>query len=159
MKSDENIQRLWESYLSKLPENHIHRFLALPKAWSFGNSEEMTNNLGNLVVRGIKSATCSRYLGDNILNDEGLSIILNGKQNPLCLIETYEITIRRYCDIDEEWAKFEGEGDLSLDYWRNTHWKFFSQEAEILGYELDETMLLSCERFRVLYFDLSRFLF
>lgn len=116
MKSEENIQQFWKSYLLKLPENHAHRFLALPQAWSFGNSRDMANQLSNLVVRGIKSATCSRYLGDNILNDAGLNIILNGKQHPSCLIEVYEIKIRRYCDIDEEWAVSEGEGDLSLDY-------------------------------------------
>lgn len=151
MKSDENIQQFWENYLSRLPENHVHRFLAVPNAWSFGNSTQMANKLGSLVVRGIKTATCSRYLSDNILDDAGLSIILNGKQNPLCLIEVYEITVRRYCDIDEEWAASEGEGDLSLDDWRNTHHQFFSQEAKIVGYELSEAMLLSCERFRVLY--------
>jgi uncharacterized protein YhfF len=150
MKSDTNIQQFWKGYLSKLPKNHVHRFL-VPKTCSLGNSAEMANKLGTLVVRGIKSATCSRYLGDNILNDAGLSIILDGKQNPLCLIEIYEITVRRYCEIDEEWAASEGEGDRSLDYWRNAHWKFFSQEAEIVGYELSEAMLLSCERFRVLY--------
>ena len=150
MKSDKSIQQFWESYLSKLPRNHVHRFL-VPETDRFGNSAEMADKLGNLVVRGIKSATCSRYLGDNILNDAGLSIILNSKQNPLCLIEIYEITVRRYCDIDEEWVASEGEGDGSLDYWRNAHWKFFSQEAENLGYELSEAMLLSCERFRVLY--------
>ena len=150
MKSNTNIQQFWKGYLSKLPKNHVHRFLALPKTCSLGNSAEMANKLGNLVFRGIKSATCSRYLGENILNDAGLSIILDGKQNPLCLIEIYEITVRRYCEINEEWAAFEGEGDQSLAYWRNAHWKFFSQEAKIVGYELNKTMLLSCERFRVL---------
>ena len=79
MKSYKRIQQFWKSYLSSLPKNHVHRFLALPQTCSFGNSTEMADKLGNLVVRGIKSATCSRYLGDNILNDAGLSIILDGK--------------------------------------------------------------------------------
>jgi uncharacterized protein YhfF len=47
--------------------------------------------------------------------------------------------------------KDEGEGDLSLEYWRKAHWRFFTREAITEGYEVSDDMLLSCERFRVLY--------
>lgn len=111
----------------------------------------MADKLGRLVLQGIKTATCSRYLGGNVLNDAGLSILVDGAERPLCLIETYEITVRRYGDVDADFAAAEGEGDLSLDRWRHAHWSFFSREGASEGYDVSEDMLLSCERFRVLY--------
>ncbi len=37
--------------------------------------------------------------------------------------------------MTEEFAASEGEGDKSLEWWRNAHWKFFSRECEDLGIE------------------------
>ncbi|MGK7935657.1 MAG: ASCH domain-containing protein [Xenococcaceae cyanobacterium] len=151
MPDKQKIWLFWQAYLATLPEHHPHRFNPLPDAWSFGNNVQIADKLGDLVAKGIKTATCSRYLGENILDNAGLSIILNGDENPLCIIETYQITVRRYRDIDEEFAIAEGEGDLSLDYWRKVHWNFFAHEAEKEDYKVSEDMLLSCEQFRVIY--------
>lgn len=134
-----------------LPEHHLHRSHPVPDAWSFGDSSRMADALGRLVLEGTKTATCSRYAGENVLADAGLSILLAGNGEPLCLVETYEITVRRYGDVDAEFAAAEGEGDLSLVYWRDAHWRFFSREGAAESYDVNEDMLLSCERFRVLY--------
>lgn len=146
---EQKIKLFWQAYLAKLPQYHAHRFKPLPDAWGFGDCPQMADELGKLVLNGIKTATCTRYNGENILKDAGLSIILDSSENPLCIIETYEITVRRYCDIGEEFAAAEGEGDFSLAYWRKAHWQFFSNEANI-GLEVSEDMLLICERFRVI---------
>ncbi|MEL6440873.1 MAG: ASCH domain-containing protein [Cyanobacteria bacterium J06621_8] len=151
MSHQKSVEKFWQDYLDQLPSNHIHRFMDLPNAWSFGSGKEMANRLGKLVVKGLKTATCSYYLGTNLLEEAGVSIILNGSGESLCVIDTYEITLRQFQEIDEEWAKAEGEGDLSLEYWQNEHWKFFKREAEIEGYTLSKDMLLCCERFRLLY--------
>lgn len=45
----------------------------------------------------------------------------------------------------------EGEGDKSLKWWREAHWKFFSRECEELSIEPNEEMLLVLERFKVVY--------
>ena len=111
----------------------------------------MADELGKLVVDGVKTATCGRYLGENLLDYSGLWIVLDGNGQPLCLSETYEITVRRFCDVDAQFAFDEGEGDRSLDYWREVHRDFFTREAEQDGVPFHEEMLLECERFRVLY--------
>jgi len=149
--SNETVAEFWGAYLTTLPEHHPHRFHPLPAAWSFGEGEEMADKLADLVLRGIKTATRSRYLSGNILDDAGLSILLDGAGRPLCLVETYEITVRRFREVDADFAAAEGENDLSLGGWRQAHWTFFSREAVKEGYEVGEDMLLSCERFRVLY--------
>ncbi len=149
--TDKQVTEFWEAYLTTLPEHHPHKFHPLPDAWSFGDSSKMADALGKLVLNGIKTATCSRYVGENILDDAGLSILSAGDGAPLCLIETYEITVRRYGDVDAEFAAAEGEGDLSLEGWREAHWRFFPREGKVEGYDVNVDMLLSCERFRVLY--------
>jgi uncharacterized protein YhfF len=39
----------------------------------------------------------------------------------LCIVETTEVTLRMYNEVDAEFAREEGEGDLSLEYWREAH--------------------------------------
>ncbi|MDB5440728.1 MAG: hypothetical protein JWM33_3155, partial [Caulobacteraceae bacterium] len=60
------------------------------------------------------------------------------------IVETLSLARRRFCDIDEAWAREEGEGDLSLESWRRVHRAFFEREG---GFA--EDMDLWCERFRV----------
>ena len=145
------IQNCWQAYLNTLPPSHEHRFASLPESWSFGNTASLANDLVDLVLNGIKTATCSRYAGENILVDAGLSILLNGENEPKCLIETYEITITPFSQVDATFARDEGEGDLSLEYWQRMHWDFFSAEAKLENYSVSKDMLLSCERFKVLF--------
>ncbi len=111
----------------------------------------MADDLANLVLQGVKTATCCRYLGENLVEEAGPSIIVNGKGHPVCVIETTEITVRRYRDVDAQFALDEGEGGRSLNDWRNAHWSFFTREGAQNGYEVSEDMLLQCERFRVVY--------
>ena len=145
------VEEAWQQYTATLNSEHPHKFLPTPEAWNFGFGGEMADRLGALVMSGTKTATCSRYQDDNLVEEAGLSIILDGSNEPLCLIDTFEITIRKYSDIDAEWAAAEGEGDLSLKYWQDAHWEFFTKEAELDSYEVSEDMLLVCERFRIVY--------
>ena len=41
-----------------------------------------------------------------------------GAAQPRCVIETTEVTYRRFDDVDAAFAYEEGEGDRSLAYWR-----------------------------------------
>ena len=50
--------------------------------------------------------------------------MLDGSGKPLCIVETTEVTIRHYNEVDADFAQAEGEGDFSLDYWREAHQKF-----------------------------------
>jgi len=74
---------------------------------------------------------------------------LDGRGDPLCIIETTRIYIEPYNLVDEEQAYAEGEGDRSLAYWREAHWDYFSRRCEAIGREPSEHMPIVCERFRV----------
>jgi uncharacterized protein YhfF len=150
------LESFWQAYLSTLPQDHPRRYQPMPAAWGFGNSPEMADELGELVQEGTKTATCSLlwehdFDGEPLPEVGQLSIILDGDEHPLCLIETIEIEIRPYNEVDERFAYDEGEGDRSLDYWRQEHWDFFSRVCTQIGRKPVENMPLVCERFRLVY--------
>ncbi len=56
-----------------------------------------------------------------------------------------------FSEVDAEFAAAEGEGDRSLDYWREGHWYYFTIELEAFGRQPELDMPLVCERFEVVY--------
>ena len=64
-----------------------------------------------------------------LFEKEDLSIVKNLTDSKGC-IETQKITIKNFLEITEEEAKLEGEGDLSLEYWRKAHKEFFQKEGK-----------------------------
>jgi uncharacterized protein YhfF len=69
----------------------------------------------------------------------------------MAVIETTQVQIVPYKLVEAEFAKDEGEGDLSLAWWRQVHWPYFSAECRRLGREPTEDMPIVCQRFRILY--------
>jgi len=155
---DPRVQEFWQGYLKTLPEGD-RASQKFPQAWAFGIGAEMADDLGGLVVQGIKTATCSLFweyeAGLEVLPETGgLSIILDGRGGPLCLIETTSVEIKPFNTVDAQFAYDEGEGDRSLDYWRQAHWRFFGRTCAEIGRELAEDMPVVCERFKVLFIKL-----
>ena len=128
------------------------------EAEPFGDSPELANQLGRLIVEGVKTATCSALWeweaeGQPIPQVGERLIVLDGRDVPLCIIETTEVTIRPFSDVDETLAHDEGEGDRTLDSWRLLHWDYFSRVLPRIGREPSEDMPLVCERFQMIYKD------
>ncbi|MBZ0297874.1 MAG: ASCH domain-containing protein [Anaerolineae bacterium] len=150
-----NTDAFWASYLATLPEDHPHQ-QATYSAWQFGDNPELANELSQLVLAGIKTGTASLMweydTGDEPLPQPGdLSIILDGANQPLCIIETTSIDIRPFNEVTAEHAYSEGEGDRSLQDWRDGHWRYFGRVCEHIGRTATETMPVVCERFRVIF--------
>ena len=122
-----------------VPEQH--RSL---RSFAFGDSPALADELVELVLRGLKTATCSTEDAPDISKPGERWIVLDGKGDPKCVIETTEICLRRYSEIDGKFAFDEGEGDRSLGYWREAHRAYFTR----LG-AFSEDMMLMCERFRL----------
>jgi uncharacterized protein YhfF len=77
--------------------------------------------------------------------------VLDGNDLPLCIIETTEVNIVPFKEVDAVFAREEGEGDLSLEYWREAHSGYFSRVLPKIGREPSPDMPLVCERFRLVY--------
>jgi len=158
MATTPKVQTFWQNFLNGLPADA--RLKSMPDAWGFGDSAEMADSLGCLVQAGTKTATCSlRWVYDQELEPMpkvgDLNIILDGNELPLCIIEITEITHKPYNEVDAQFAHDEGEGDRSLNYWREAHWNFFTRQCADLNREVSEDMPLVCERFRVVYKNLQ----
>ena len=146
---------LWRAYLLTLPDDSPARDQEY-EAWSFGDGPEMADELGGLVLAGQKTATCSALWeleveGEQIAQPGEKAVILDGKDEPLCIIETTEVTVRRFDEVDGRFAHEEGEGDRSLEYWRGAHRRFFGRTLPEIGHRFSEDMPLVCERFCVIY--------
>ena len=118
-------------------------------SWAFGDSPELANELAELVSKGIKTASCGSLA--SLQSEEqppsigGYNIILDGQGNPVCVIRLIAQRLVRFCDITEELAWKEGEGDRSLRYWRQVHQEFFQREGSF-----SETMELVAEEFELI---------
>ena len=151
----DRVESYWRSYLESLPaDSPVRDEQYVAEGW--GDSPEMADELGALIADGTKTATCSALweyeAEDEPLPQVGLkSIVLDGKGDPLCIVETTEVEVRPYEEVDAGFAYEEGEGDRSLEYWREAHWCFFSRTLPNIGKEPTTDMPLVCERFRVVY--------
>lgn len=149
------IESYWQEFLATLsPDSPYHAEAYVAEAW--GDSPEMADELGELIVNGTKTATCSALWeweadGDLPHGTGTVTIVLDGRGDPIGIIETSEVTIRKYNEVDAEFAREEGEGDLSLEYWREVHRFFFSRALNKIGLEFSEKMPLVCERFQLIY--------
>jgi uncharacterized protein YhfF len=119
-------------------------------SWSFGDTPQLADELLALVLEGKKTATCGalrHYEADGVaLPRVGeKSVVLDGSGVPACIVEVTEVVIRRFQDVDAGFARDEGEGDRSLDYWRRTHEAYFRKYVAF-----SEEMELVCERFRLI---------
>ena len=151
----DRIEAYWRSYLQALPADSPERD-GRYEAEAWGDSPELADELGALIADGTKTATCSalwEYEADGSpLPEVGARVVvLGGEGEPLCIVETTEVEVRPYDEIDAGFAREEGEGDRSLEYWREAHWRFFSRTLPRIDKGPAPDMPLVCERFRVIY--------
>jgi uncharacterized protein YhfF len=114
------------------------------RSFAFGDSPELADELLGLVLKGVKTATCSTEDEPNISTPGERWIVLDSRGNPRCVIESTEVTYRRYSEVDATFAHDEGEGDRSLAHWRSAHRRYFERQGKF-----SEDMMLMCERFRL----------
>ena len=147
--------KYWHQFLASLPVDSPYRDRVFT-AEGWGSDPGMADELGILIRDGIKTATCSaqwewEFDGEQWPDPGHLTIVLNGRDEPLCIIEVTEITIQAFNQVDAQFAYEEGEGDRSLAYWRTVHQRFFEHAMKKIGRTFSVDIPLICERFRVIY--------
>ena len=153
--TEETVKNYWEQFLASQPPDSPYRTKTyVAEGW--GDSPEMADELGALIAQGVKTGTCSALWeweaeGNPIPEAGYITIALDGHGEPICIVETIEISIRKYNEVDADFAREEGEGDLSLNYWREAHKNFFSRVLPKIGRQFSEEMPLVCERFHLIH--------
>lgn len=141
-------QQMWEEYLSLAKIKDCGY-----EAWAFGTAPD---ELASLVKDGIKTATSSAYdlyakSGEPLPEIGAYSVILSSDGSAVCIIRTVCVEVVRFCEVGEEFAEKEGEGDKSLGYWRRVHEEFFTRELKECGLNFSPDMKVVCERFELVF--------
>ena len=144
MKSDQ----MWQAY--KILNQSIGDKI---DAWAFGVEADY---LAELVLMGQKTATSSAFdlyaVGNEPLPKENeLSVILDSKENAICIIETMKVEVIPFKEVSENHAYKEGEGDRTLAYWQKLHENLFSKWLHEVGLHFSQDSLVVLEEFRVVY--------
>lgn len=147
------IQDFWSAFVAQAGGVDEGRFY---EAFAFGDSQELADSLAELVMRGVKRATAGSLWAFEVENKPlpkpgDLSVVTDWRANPLCIIETLSVDIVPFEAVTAEFAATEGEGDGSLESWRQGHARYFTRECARIGRSFTETMPVACERFRVVY--------
>ncbi|MBQ8638956.1 MAG: ASCH domain-containing protein [Lachnospiraceae bacterium] len=141
-------KELWNDFITKNKMEDCEY-----EAWAFGAEPDL---LARLAASGEKTATASAYPLYEIENEPlpkagEYSVILDSKGEAVCVVQTKRVSIVSFQEVPAEHAYKEGEGDKSLDYWRNVHEEFFTACLEEAGLQFTADMKVVCEEFEVVY--------
>lgn len=147
-------QAYWESYLRSIPEQDrpIHPRVIAGHA---GNAQ-ITDELLQLYFEGKKWAGSSlvedfESAGDPLPAVGDYWIVLDSQSQPRCILRTDRVVISKFKDLPEEIAIAEGEGDLSVEYWKRVHGQMYLPHLEKWGVkDLNEARVIT-EFFTLVY--------
>lgn len=101
-------------------------------AISIGGTPEAANEGAVSVLNGIKTATSSPfwdYPDGRIPFVGALSVLLDGKQEAVAVVETVAVQTVRFRDVTPEMAKAYGEGEQTLEWWQRVIGNWYREKA------------------------------
>lgn len=145
---------LWQAYLTAHPERATDP--ELPSVERFGDSPELSDELLDLVLNGPKRATAALVAE---FEDEGSPLPRIGSHwiacdaagRPRAIIRSTELRIGPFTSVDAQFAYDEGEGERTLESWRDDHSRYWTRAGERLGIEWTHDMDIVFERFDVVW--------
>ncbi|MBQ2952137.1 MAG: ASCH domain-containing protein [Clostridia bacterium] len=122
-------------------------------AWAYGADPD---ELARLTLAGRKRATASALPlyeaeGETVPHAGEYSIILDSRGDAVCIVRTTQVSIIPFCRVSAAFAAREGEGDLSLAWWRQVHESYFTRVMSEAGLTFTHDMPVVCEEFEVVY--------
>jgi uncharacterized protein YhfF len=147
--------RYWSQFVQSLPPG-VDRPADYADAFHFGITNEEATAIAALVLQGIKTATGSlpwvyEAEGQALPRPGDYCIVLDTGDHPVCIIETTEVRVIPYNEVDEPFAFDGGERDRTLASWRELYWEYIVSECARINREPSVQTPLVCERFRVVY--------
>src|ERR1700722_10319953 len=113
------------------------------ESFAFGDSPELADDLLGVILIGKKTATCwAASEGDKGVVVGKRWIVKDGQGRPGAILKSVELARRLFAEVGAAFAYDEGEGDRSLEYWRQAHTEYFTRRGEF-----SPDMELYCERF------------
>jgi uncharacterized protein YhfF len=149
-----SVVKLWTSYRAIDPAAPV----AVPASFHFCDNQEDADLCATLVVAGRKRATAASVAelkmgGDPIPSVGDYGIVTDWAGRARAVIRTTSVQIRRFGDVDEDFAGTEGEGDLTLDWWRAAHRECYGRVLAETSYLVDDDLEVVCEEFELVMTD------
>ena len=122
----------------------------------FGDSAELSAQLLALIRSGGKRATAGLLWafeaeGEPVPERGDIEIAVDHDGRPAVVLRFTGIQVVPFDEVTGDFAREEGEGDLSLEFWRQAHWDFFTRECARTGRKPASDMPVVCMRFEVLH--------
>ena len=123
---------------------------------SYAGNQLSTDQLLGLYLSGKKTAGSGIVedfisAGDPLPQVGNFWILLNSLGEPGCILRTERVVLNKFKDVSKEIAVAEGEGDLSLHYWQESHRRFFAPFLAGWGVaDIDEATVVT-EFFRIVH--------
>lgn len=145
-----SVSLLWQHYRQADPSAPVE----VQAVYHFCDNQEDADVCAALVAAGQKCATASSLaeleLAGLPLPEAGdLTVITDWNGEARAVVRTTSVDIRRFGDVDADFARAEGEGDLTLEWWRAAHRGYYERVLADSGYSVDDELLIACERFEV----------
>ncbi len=145
-----SVSLLWQRYRQADPSAPIEA----QAVYHFCDNQEDADVCADLVVAGQKRATASSLAElerDNVPTPKAgdYAVITGWNGEARAVIRTTSVDIRRFGDVDADFARTEGEGDLTLEWWRDAHRAYYERALADTDYTVDDDLLIACERFEV----------
>jgi uncharacterized protein YhfF len=143
----------WTRFVATRNHDPSSRFY---EAFHFDDNAKSADELADLVLSGRKRATAALVWEfderDKPIPKPGdLSIVTRFSGEPVCVIETARVQVVPFNEVTARFAATEGEGDGTLEYWRQVHTAYFGRECKRLGREFSADMPIVCEEFEVIF--------
>ena len=109
----------------------------------------------SLVLSGRKTAIFTSYStfaidGEPLPLAGELYLVVNKKNEPICVIEFENVQIVPYNEVTWQMASLEGE-DENLEAWREKQREYLEDEGAVVGFEFTPDIKLVFQTFRVVY--------
>jgi uncharacterized protein YhfF len=123
---------------------------------AFGDGAELATELAELAVAGIKRATAGLVSqfgpdGEPPPVVGGYVVLLDGTDRPRAIWRTTEVRIGPLNSVDERFARDEGEGERTREWWLSAHRRFFGRRAVAQGFRMHDEIETVFERFEIVW--------
>ncbi|MEU5829485.1 ASCH domain-containing protein [Micromonospora tulbaghiae] len=120
------------------------------RALALGTPGELRTRLNTLVLSGVKTATAGLVQEYDDENEEleyvGERLVLVDDNDALVgVVEVTGVEVVRFADVPWDFARAEGEGDRSIEEWREGHGAYWARQGTPVS---DDTRIV-CLRFRL----------
>lgn len=146
----DDIVKLWTAFRADNPDAPIEP----PAIFHFCDNEADADICADLVARGQKRATASslaelEIAGESIPQSGDFAIVTKWSGKPVGVIRTTNVELRSFDEVDADFAAREGEGDLSLEWWREAHEAYYRRVLAGSSHSFSGDLMIACEDFEL----------